>query len=364
MSGAVAAGSEGELTEAAVLARWLAACRAAPGELPPGVDTVHRRLVRVVGRGHLPGGGLAFLKVMAFPRARDLLRYSVRPIPARREATMLARIDALGLGIELPEVLAVVAERRFGLPRLSVLVTRGLPLAAGPGEGSAGLLGVEEAARVGARLAAAGVWQRDLHRHNVLRLEGGKVGLLDVQSARIFDRPLSARERCEMAVKLLSTSSPDEDPAQLVTAGLVEASRLESVVRRVRSQRRADRTRQVLRCLRASSVFRVERPEAGARVYLRRDLEPSIDRDGWAEVGRDGLALWLGDRFLEVVDGRAPSLLAMRRNAWWRRAPDKVYIRPESAPCGIEGIRSDLSEGFRRWAAFRSASEPSETSST
>lgn len=364
MSGAVAEGADGDPTEAAVLARWLAACRADPGELPAGVDTVHRRLVRVVGRGRLPGGGLAFLKVMAFPRARDLLRYSVRPIPAQREATMLARIDALGLGIELPEVLAVVAARRFGLPRLSVLVTRGLPLAAAADGCAAGLLEVEEAARVGARLAAAGVWQRDLHRDNVLRLEGGKIGLLDVQSARLFDRPLGARERSEMAVKLLSTSPPGEDPMQLVTAGLVDHALLGGVVRRVAVQRRVDLVRQVLRCRRSSSSFRIERPAAGVRIYLRRAFEPDLDRDGGVEVGRDGLALWLGDRFLEVADGRAPSLLALRRIAWWRRAPDRLYIRRESAPRGFEGIRSELSEGFRRWAAFRSASEPPETSAT
>src|SRR5688572_22632624 len=88
---------------------WFKECSAAWGRLPKGVEEVHVRLLRSVGRAVLPDGGPVFLKFMHFPRKKDRLRYAFRSLPAMHEARMLQRLDAAG--IPCPEPLWVASQR-------------------------------------------------------------------------------------------------------------------------------------------------------------------------------------------------------------------------------------------------------------
>ena len=73
--------------------------------------------------------GRAFFKVMAFPRAKDRLRYLLRSLPGTHEARMLGRVAVAG--IPCPQVLAVRSARRLGMPYRSLLVLRALPVTTG-----------------------------------------------------------------------------------------------------------------------------------------------------------------------------------------------------------------------------------------
>ena len=326
----------------AAIAVWFDACRAAPGRLPDGVQPVATRLVRGVGVGALPDGDRAFVKVMAFPRPKDRLRYLHRALPAVYEARMLRGLAARAPDLAVPEVLGVLAVRRRGLPWLSVLVQRELVAAAGGAGGRVVDFGT--CARLAARLAELGCHHRDFHAGNVLRLEDGRLGVLDLQSARLLRGPLGRARRIEMAVKLVSTtvSEADADPAELVAAGVIPADDLPTVLASADRVRQLDVRRRILRCLRTSTEFERRRRLDGV-LYRRRGVAPGPA----IEVGRRGLPLWIGDRALEVRDGRPPSLAGLFRSAWWRPGRDCVYLRSEEAPACFGAIEALLLSGYR-----------------
>jgi hypothetical protein len=298
-----------------LLGAWIEACRTAPGVLPPDLEPVQTRLVRAVGRGELPGAGPVYLKTMGFPRGKDRLRYVHRALPAAHEARMLELAAAAGVAV--PEVLAVHAERSHGLPLVSVLVTRALPVSpAGPP------IALAEAAGAAARLAARGVFHPDLHRGNFLRLDGGALGLVDFQSARRRRAPLRPALRVRMAAKLAVEFAAEGAIDELAAAALVRAADLPAVARLATALRERQLDRRVRRCLSTSTEFVSER-RTGGRLYRRRAC--ALEGGRWLPRA-DAYRLWLGDRACEVLDRASPVLGALFRKSWWRRGDDCVYI--------------------------------------
>ena len=98
----------------------------ATGAVPAALESVQGRLIRAVYRGCVADEKI-FVKTMTFPRAKDRLRYFLRPLPADHEAAMLRM--AAAASVACPEVLAAFAERSGGIPRRSMLVLRALPAA-------------------------------------------------------------------------------------------------------------------------------------------------------------------------------------------------------------------------------------------
>lgn len=322
-----------------MLEAWIDACLERPGVLPAGLEPVQTRLVRAVGRGRLPEIGLVYVKVMWFPRARDRLRYAHRALPAVHEARMLSRVRAVG--IPCPAVVAAVARRRLGLPRLSMLVTRALDVT--------GEVTFAAAAAVAVRLAKAGVFHPDLKRDNFAALADGSVAVLDLQSARRSAGPLSASRKLRMAAKLVSEFDALGRERELVDAGLVPSA-LE-LDRYVRELRMADRRRRIARCLTTSTEFAVRRGWRGT-LYRRREIDLSDER-GW-RTRPDARRLWIGDRAAEVLLGTAPMLGALRERPWWLPGPSSVYILGDDDDRSLSGAElSCLESGFARWRDLR-----------
>jgi hypothetical protein len=326
----------------AALERWFAECRARPGGLPAGVTAVQARLIRRVGRGELPDRGPAYLKVMDFPRARDRFRYLLRPMPAEHEAAMLGAVADQVPAVAVPAVLAVGTQRRRGLPRLSVLATAGLELGAEPTCASPA-----EAAAVAVRLATAGIFHPDLHSGNLPVLADGRLAVLDLQSARRRRAPLRLGLRLQMASRLA------REPGGLtaaVAAGLISAA--EAPLAAARAQRTAaeEVDRRVRRCLTTSSEFIVLR-RLGGTSHRRRDCEgpEKLALRG----GRELLRAWMGDRALEVLDGRPPLFSRLVRDRLWPITRFRLYI-PQATDADLVGQRwQELQEGHQRWRRLR-----------
>lgn len=329
------------------IAAWCDACLRHPGRLPDGVEPVQTRLIRQVGRGVLPSGAVAFVKVMAFPRAKDRLRYAFRKLPAEYEAEMLRSVQRREGAPPCPEVLHVEARRRFLLPGLSVLVTLGLDLAE-DGEP----VSFEEAVRTAARLADLGIEHPDLHQKNLLRLRSGELAILDLQSARVQSGPLSPTSRRMVATRLLEhlPERTEQSFEALVSLGLIDAEGLDEV-RRTADRREAEHVwRRVARCLRVSTEFeRLVGP--GAIEHWRRGVRGEAMQS--IEVGTEGRSLWIGDRAREILDSAEP-LLVGYRHVWWRPARDCVYIAGAEASARLEALRAELLGGHERALAWRS----------
>lgn len=337
--------------DAPTLSRWWREVRGT-GRLPADATPVRTRLVRAVGRAGLPSGD-AFLKLMTFPRWKDRLRYLLRPVPAVHEGRMLARVAAAG--IPCPEVVAVRTARRVGLPRRSLLVLRALsvlePHAGGTrDDGShADADQVAERAALALRLWQAGLVHGDLNRDNFVRLRDGRLAVLDLQSARPAAGP-GDPGRLQMAARLL-WGLEDAAPtgAALVGSGLVAADELPQVRGLARDLRLRWLAGRVLRCLRETTEFARRIRWGGIEHRLRGDLPPGR----WLYGGNELLRAWVGQRALQVLEGRPPSLVALFRRWPWFRAACSVYI-----PAGLESTaRSELQllqEGFVKHHALLS----------
>jgi hypothetical protein len=306
---------------------WWTACRERPESLPADIEPVQARLVRAVGRATLPGVGDVYLKQMGFPRPRDRLRYAFRALPAVHEARCL---EVLGrAGILAPRVVAVGGERRFGIPRASLLVTAALPA-------TGRLVSPSAAADVALRLADAGVEHPDLHLENFLVLEDGTVAVLDLQSATLRGAPLTPRARLAVATKLASSFAAreryfgDVPPvadvvAAFVARGLVTSDEAMALTRRIVHDLTKDFRRGVLRCLRSSTEFAVERSLGRVRYVRRRPQEPSDASIALRlEGGRWLRRLWIGDRAFELVGGRAAFRSFEQRWTWSGRRTSLV----------------------------------------
>ncbi len=333
MTGGAAAQAE------ALLAAWWAAVRQDPSRLPAGVEPVQARLIRSVGRAELPGHGRVYLKQMGFPRWQDRLRYLLRALPARHEARMLR--CAAAHGIPVPRVLFAAGRRRFGQPCASLLVTQGLDVDGEPQDG--------DVACLAARLADAGIWHRDLHRGNFVRCQDGRTVVLDLQSARSRRKPLGRRLRVRMAAKLVASGV---DPAQLTASGLLAGTDAAQARALAERQQRHWLRRRIERCLQCSTEFDRRRWQGGI-LFSRRGQQPEgIELVGGPELER----LWLGDRALEVLEGRKPMLVAWFRKSRWLRGPGSVYIPRSGAQPDLVSVKQELERGYVRYLTLRSDS--------
>ncbi len=295
------------------LAEWVDACLRRPDALPDGVEPVQTRLVRWVGRGVVPGLGEVYLKVMGFPRARDRVRYVHRALPAIHEARMLARLAEVG--IRSPEVVVATGRRRCGIPAASVLVTRALP--------ASHAVELADAARITAELLRAGVFHPDLNRGNFHGLPDRQTAVLDLQSARWYRRGVPAPLRRRMVAKLIvEFDASDRIEAVARDCGLATNPEISGIESDTRILVAADLRRRVRRCTTTSTQFAVRRRWNGT-TYWRRSLKD--ERGAWIEHSR-AVELWIGERFLELVDGRKPVLGAMFRKSWWLPGKDSLYI--------------------------------------
>jgi len=342
--GGAGAGADGDL--ACLEAMWQEVL--ATGVLPAAAVPVRTRLVRAVGTVALPSG-LAYLKVMSFPRAGDKLRYLLRALPAAHEAAMLLRVRAAG--IACPEVLAVRTRRAALLPHRSMLALRALPVAA---DDAAPQERLAQRAALARRLLDAGLFHPDLNTDNFARLQEGGLAVLDLQSVR----PVRARTRAarRMAARLLLEAA-DVEPARalelLAAAGL--AQRGDSGVERLAAAIARDWLwARVLRCWRTSTEFVAERGWLRREHRRRGDLPPGR----WVAGGRDLARCWEGQRLLEVLEGRPPVLLGIRVMSPWLPGECSVYV---PATVAEERVRDELramDEAHRRLAATLTAKTP------
>lgn len=314
----------------------------AHGALAPDVEPVLTRLVRTVGRGSLPDGGLVFVKLMAFPRLRHRLRYALRSLPACREAHMLSIAHRAGIVVPRP---VAVWTRRDVLPRLSMLVTEALDVAPEPP-------GDADVARAAAALATAGIYHPDLNPGNFLQLTSGQTAVLDLQSARALGGPLRGRRRAAMAAKLLSERTDCTGP--LVDAGLIDATQADHAQRDAAQIRLAGGIRRIRRCLQESTEFAVRRRFSGTW-FERRALagEASERRSG----GRELIRMWVGERALEVLEDRPPMLRALFRKSWWLPGRHSVYICAPSRGLSPEEGQT-LLWGYERLRAMTTGRSP------
>lgn len=335
-------------TLAAALEAWWCACLARPGELPKGVQPVQGRLVRRVGVGETQGGTRAFLKLMAFPRAKDKLRYVHRALPARHEATLLARLPTLG--IPAPEVLLARTARRFGLPHLSLLVTKALPIA----DDQVLEARFPEVAALAARLAAAGIDHHDLNRGNFVALRDGGLAVLDLQSARDHGAPLSLEPRLRMASKLLDAFGATLHHAEaLRTSGLVPGTvAAEELVARAAAVRAKEVTKRIVRCLLESTEFTCQVRPSGI-LHRRRTCDLAGPEGTWIEGGRELLRWWIGDRANEVLGHGSPRIGALFRNSCWLLQRGRLYIPGPSGHAVLRDHVQALEQGYARYREMK-----------
>lgn len=307
------------------------------GRLPADLPLVQGRLVRAVHRGQLPSGPV-FVKVMTFPRAKDRLRYLLRSLPGAHEAAMLRATAAVG--IDCPEVVAVRSARRFGLPSRSMLVLRALPHVADPPTADTRL---GEEAALAARLLAAGIVHRDLHGGNFLRLTDGRLAVLDLQSAsRALLRPGASR-RVATAVRLLQDR--EGLPRAIAAPALLRGGLLrdEAEVARAWTGVGIARARylrgRIRRCLATSTEFTRHWQLHGVLHRTRGELG-----DGrWWRGGRELWRAWLGQRAMEVLEGRPPMFRAFLRKWWWLGGGGRLYAPRACSEERIEvGVRDAI----------------------
>lgn len=334
----------------AVVDRWWSEFVAA-GRLPAELEPVQTRLVRAVHRGTLPSGPV-FVKAMTFPRPKDRVRYLLRPLPGQHEAAMLRATAAAG--IACPEVLDVRSCRRGGVPHRSLLVLRALPVVTVAEDDSDRLA---DEAEVAARLLAAGIVHRDLHTANFVRLADGRLAVLDLQSARL--RRATDADRIATAARLLQGRPPargEEDAAMLQGAGLL---RDPGEVRQARAAAVATHRTWVLgrirRCLQESTEFARTIGLAGVE-HRRRGALPA---GRWVRGGHELRRAWLGQRALEVLEGRPPLFPAFRATWWWLGRRAALYVPAACSDERIEGEVRAAAHGDVVRRMFADRTEPS-----
>ncbi|MGE3172735.1 MAG: lipopolysaccharide kinase InaA family protein [Planctomycetota bacterium] len=330
--------------DAAVLDGWWREVQAT-GALPREAALVQGRLVRQVGRATLPSGPV-FVKVMAFVRGKDRLRYLLRPLPGAHEAAMLRAVAAAG--VPCPEVVAVRTARRGPVPFRSMLVLRALDVATPTGAVPDAVSQLADRAALAARLLAAGLLHPDLNADNFVPLADGRLAVLDLQSMRpVRDRAAAGRR---MAARLLLEAAdvePDRALGLLAAAGLCSADD-GRVAAAAAAEAHAWLRQRVLRCLGTSTGFE-RRGTAWTVVEHRRrgELPPGRWRAGGAEL----LDCWLGQRLLEVCEARPPRLPALRRAPRWRARRQAVYIPRTMSDAEAERELDALRQARRRLGA-------------
>ncbi len=316
------------------LATWWRAVCAAPDAMPAGLTAVQVRRVRAVARGALPDAGSAYAKWMAFPRLRDRIRYLLRALPGPHEARMLDAVRRAG--VCCPAVLSARGARRRLLPYRSLLVTAALPVDPDARPAADAVAAATKA------LVEAGIHHPDLHPANFVALRDGGVAVLDLQSARQCRPGLGARTRVALLGKLLE-QRPQLAPA-LTAAGFAEAE-VASARRHGEELARRAPLQRVRRCFRDSTEFERRLRWCG-REYRRR---AAAGGGRWVEGGPELRRLWVGDRTLEVLDGRPPVLGALLLKWLWLPGHGSVYIPPSNREVVLPREAPILLEGYERF---------------
>lgn len=326
----------------AVIDRWWQEL-VATARLPAAIEFVQGRLVRMVGRGTLPSGPV-HVKAMTFPRPKDRLRYALRRLPAAHEARMLRAVAAAG--IACPEVIDVRVTRRLGLPFRSLLVLRTLPPAAAADRKSAAERLREEAA-IALRLLTAGIVHPDLHRDNFVRTADGSLAVLDLQSARAHRGAASRAARLRVAARLLR-DRPGLSDAEALAIGqqcglMHDAAEVNAVRARVVSERRRHGEGRVRRCLQESTEFTRHLHWTGSEHRLRAGL----GEGRWHRGGRALRAAWLGQRILQLEQGRPPVFTGFFGKWWWLGGGGALYV-PRA--CSDERIELEVQSAIAGFA--------------
>lgn len=326
--------------DAAVVARWWQAFVAA-GDLPAELAPVQTRLVRGVYRGALPSGPV-FVKAMAFPRAKDRLRYAIRALPGAHEAAMLQRLAAAG--VPAPAVVAVRTRRARMLPAQSLLVLRALPVVA---ESAAPAARIADEAALVLRMLAAGVAHGDLHTGNFVRLADGRLAVLDLQSATPVAPARADRRalRVRLAANLLQ-DRPAELASALRRAGLLrDDGEAREALARAGARARAFQRGRVGRCLAESTEFTRAWRWWGCE-HRRRDAA-----DGrWVAVGSLALAAWRGQRVRELAGAQDLPFCGCRRR-WPLLAGAQLLVRREVADADVPAAVARAAAAAARFAA-------------
>ncbi|MBK8096811.1 MAG: hypothetical protein IPK26_06870 [Planctomycetes bacterium] len=329
--------------DGAVLASWWRE-HVSTGGLPAAATVVQQRLVRAVGRAELPSGPV-FVKVMAFPRAKDRLRYLFRALPGAHEATMLAAVAAAG--IPCPRVVAVETLRRRLLPHRSMLVLRALPVAPTTRTWTEQLAAE---ARIGVALLAAGIVHGDLNLGNFVTLPGGELAVLDLQSARRGGG--GCRARMDIAARLLgehvvaghltaAAGVPVLRAVGLLTSDVEAAAVLELAALRHRLWLRG----RIRRCLQQSTEYSRAIRWNGVEHRQRGPLPAGQWHCGPRAFLRRA---WLGQRALQVLEGRSPRLPAIFCGWPWLPSRSAVYVPDSLRGVPVQAELQVLSEGFER----------------
>ena len=308
-------------TERDVMERWWRAFAVA-GAAPAELELVQGRIIRAVHRGPL-GDGEAFVKTMAFPRAKDRLRYLVRPLPAAHEAALLRATAAAG--VPCPEVVAAFTSRRFGLPHRSMLVLRALPVvvdAATPEQR------IQEEVALAAVMLDRGIYHGDLHSENFVRLSSGVLAVLDMQSARRFVPGAAGASRRRRAVAVRMLRERSEASERAAVAAMREHGVLRSdgevsaaLAARDREELRYLRSR-VLRCMQTSTEFERRVTWSGVRCWRR-----AAASDGrWVRGGKELRAAWMGQRIGQLEAGASPTFGGYFHKWWWLGGGASLYV--------------------------------------
>lgn len=315
------------------------------GRLPADLPLVQGRLVRAVHRGQLASGPV-YVKVMTFPRAKDRLRYLVRALPGAHEAAMLAATAAAG--IDCPAVVAVRTARRWLLPFRSMLVLRELAHVADTAPPERRL---RDEAALAARLLAGAIVHRDLHTGNFLRLADGQLAVLDLQSASRRPWRPGGAPRLATAVRLLQDRATM--PRAMAAGALREAGLLrdEREVDQALTAAAAARSRflrsRIRRCLAVSTEFTRQWRPSGVLHRTRGELGAGRWWTGGGELRR----AWLGQRAMEVLEGRAPLFRAFLRKWWWFGGGGALYAPRACSEERIEAGVRDAIAAYERHAS-------------
>lgn len=304
----------------------------ATGAVGRELACVQVRLIRAVHRGQLPSGPV-HIKTMTFPRAKDRLRYALRALPATHEARMLRVVRAAG--IPCPDVLAVRAQRRWGLPHRCMLVLRTLPLTDEPEDVS---LRSEQEVELAVRLLGAGIYHRDLHRENFVRTSSGELAVLDLQSASCIGaaRARSATVRLAVASRLLRDRTPEERDCALARMRaldlLLSDAEADSVVSRAVQEERRYQEARIRRCLMTSTEFERRLRPSGIEYRARGALPPGR----WHRGPRKLKNAWIGQRRRYMTGGPAPVFAAFFQKWWWLGGGAALYVPSTCADERIE----------------------------
>jgi hypothetical protein len=290
--------------------------------LPEELALVQGRLIRSVHTGMLPSGQV-HVKTMAFPRAKDRLRYAFRSLPATHEANMLAM--SKHAGIPCPDVVEVRTMRRWGLPYRSLLVLRTLEASVDEEDE---FQRVSDEILLATRLLAAGIHHRDLHSENFLRQKSGEMAVLDMQSVSKLRPGLGSSELIRFSVASRLLRDRAEKGRQSAVGIMREQGLLKTqgevaeVMRRAGTAARHYAESRVRRCLTNSTEFERHIRATGVEYRVR----GALPEGRWWSGDPNLRDAWMGQRINQLQHGVAPVFAAFFQKWWWLGGGCALYV--------------------------------------